>query len=66
MEGAIPAANQGKQLVAVVLAPIRYLGPIVTNVHDGVIESEFWEIRYGFRRENGSSVKIKELVVTRV
>ena len=36
-KGAIAAANQGKQLLAVAVAAIRHLGPIVLDIPDGAI-----------------------------
>jgi hypothetical protein len=40
VEGAVAAVEQGKKLLAVEVAAIRHLGPIVTEAHDGVVGSE--------------------------
>jgi hypothetical protein len=60
VEGAVAAAEQGEQLVAVEVAVIRHLGPVVMESHDGVIGSESsgkYDIDLG---ENASSEKIKK------
>jgi len=40
VEGAVAAADQGEQLLAVEVATIRHLWPIVAEAHDGVVGSE--------------------------
>lgn len=35
-EGAVAAADQGEELLAIEVAAIRHLRPIVTDVHDGM------------------------------
>jgi hypothetical protein len=47
MEGAVAAADQGGQLLAVKVIAIWHLGPIVTKTHGGVIGSESSENLYG-------------------
>lgn len=44
MEEAIAATDQGKQLLAVEVAGIRHLRPIVTETHNGVIGCEIIDL----------------------
>jgi hypothetical protein len=49
VEGAVAAADQAEQLLAVKVAVIRHLGPIVTEAHNGVIGNES-SGKYDFER----------------
>ena len=40
MEGAVAAADQGEQPLAVKVTVIRHLGPIATEAYNGVIRNE--------------------------